>query len=181
MPGMDELRPLYRVAFDDVRLPAEALLGGEPDAWPAIRRTLDRGLVMIAAEMVGGAQQCLDDAVAWAKQRVQFGRPIGVNQAIKHKCADMLFQVESARALTYYAALAAEQASEEAALTAAMAKAWAGDAYRHAAAQNLQIHGGSGFTWEFDCHLFLKRAKSDESWLGDGRQHRERVARLLRL
>jgi alkylation response protein AidB-like acyl-CoA dehydrogenase len=112
---------------------------------------------------------------------VQFGKPIGVNQAIKHKCADMLFRVESARALTYYAALAAAEASQEAPLTAAMAKAWAADAYRAVAAENLQIHGGSGFTWEFDCHLFLKRAKSDESWLGDGRQHRERVARLLRL
>ncbi len=181
LPSMDLLRPLYRVEFESAALPAEALLGGAGNAWPRIRRTLDRGLVMISAEMVGGAQECLDAAVSYAKERVQFGKPIGVNQAIKHKCADVLFRVESARALTYYAALMWAEGRDEAPLCAAMAKAWCSDAYRHAAAENLQIHGGAGFTWEFDCHLFLKRAKSDESWLGDGRQNRERVARLLRL
>jgi len=108
---------------------------------------------------------------------VQFGRPIGSFQAIKHKCADMLFAVESAKSLVYYAAWAAETDHEDASLTAAMAKACAGDAYRLAASENIQIHGGVGFTWEYDCHLYFKRAKSDEVWLGDASFHRERVAR----
>jgi alkylation response protein AidB-like acyl-CoA dehydrogenase len=137
---------------------------------------------MICAEMVGGAEKCLEDSVAYAKQRVQFGKPIGVNQAIKHKCADMLFEVESSKSITYYAAWAAGQDDlGEAALTASMAKAYVSDAYRHVSAENIQIHGGVGFTWEYDCHLYFKRAKSDETWLGDGTLHRERIARLMRL
>jgi len=104
-----------------------------------------------------------------------------VHQAIKHKCADMLFQVESARSITYYAAWAAGEGNEEAPLTAAMAKAYVCDAYRNVSAENIQIHGGVGFTWEYDCHLYFKRAKSDEVWLGDATHHRERVAALLRV
>jgi alkylation response protein AidB-like acyl-CoA dehydrogenase len=136
---------------------------------------------MIAAEMVGGAEKCLDSSVAYAKERVQFGKPIGVNQAIKHKCADMLFEVESARSITYYAAWAAREDNDEAPLAAAMAKAFVSDAYRHTAAENIQIHGGVGFTWEYDCHLYFKRAKTDEAWLGDATFHRERVAQMLAL
>jgi alkylation response protein AidB-like acyl-CoA dehydrogenase len=104
-----------------------------------------------------------------------------VHQAIKHKCADMLFQVESAKSLTYYAAWAACADPSEAPLAAAMAKAYASDAYRFVSAQNIQIHGGVGFTWEYDCHLYFKRAVGDETWLGDGTQHCERVATLLRV
>ena len=181
MPSMDLLRPLYAVSFRGVELPADALLGGDPDAWPRLARVLDRGRVMIAAEMLGGAEKCLESSVAYAKERVQFGKPIGVNQAIKHKCADMLFEVESARSITYYAAWAAREDNDEAPITAAMAKAYASDAYRHVSAENIQIHGGVGFTWEYDCHLYLKRAKSDEAWLGDATFHRERVARMLAL
>jgi alkylation response protein AidB-like acyl-CoA dehydrogenase len=181
MSSMDLLRPLSEVCFEDVDLPPEALLGENRDVWPLLDGVLDRARVMIAAEMVGGAAQCLDAAVAYAKERVQFGKPIGVNQAIKHKCADMLFEVESARSITYYAAWANQQGNDEAALTAAMAKAYVSDAYRHVAAENIQIHGGVGFTWEYDCHLFFKRAKSDEAWLGDATHHRERVATLLAL
>jgi alkylation response protein AidB-like acyl-CoA dehydrogenase len=181
MASMDLLRPLYAVSFDGVVLPADALLGGDADAGATIARVLDRGRVMIAAEMVGGAEKCLESAVAYAKERVQFGKPIGVNQAIKHKCADMLLEVESAKSLTYYAAWAAFEANDEAPITAAMAKAYVSDAYCNAAAENIQIHGGVGFTWEYDCHLYFKRAKSDESWLGDATRQRERVAQMLDL
>ncbi len=181
MRSMDSLRNLFRVEFDDVRIPKSALLGGDPDAWSKLSRVLDRGRVMICAEMIGGAEKCLEDSVQYAKERIQFGKPIGVNQAIKHKCADMLFQVESAKSITYYAAWAAREDDEEAPLTAAMAKSYVSEAYRRVAAENIQIHGGVGFTWEYDCHLYFKRAKSDESWLGDGTYHRERVAQLIHL
>ena len=165
--------------FDDARLPSAALLSGNADAWPAVRSLLDVALVMICAEMVGGAEKCLEDSVAYAKERIQFGKPIGVNQAIKHKCADMLFAVESAKSITYYAAWAARERNAQAPVSAAMAKAYVSDAFRRAAAENIQIHGGVGFTWEYDCHLFFKRARSDEAWLGDGNHHRERVATML--
>ncbi len=181
MHSMDLLRPLDDVGFREVRLPADALLGGADDAWPVIERIQDRARVMICAEMVGGAEKCLEDSVRYAKERIQFGKPIGINQAIKHKCADMLFEVESAKSITYYAAWAASEANDEAPLAAAMAKSYVSDAYRHVAAENIQIYGGVGFTWEYDCHLYFKRAKSDESWLGDGSHHRERVARMLNI
>ena len=181
MESMDLLRPLYAVSFDGVTLPADALLGGDADAGSTVARVLDRGRVMISAEMIGGAEKCLESAVAYARERVQFGRPIGVNQAIKHKCADMLLEVESGKSITYYAAWAASEANDEAAITAAMAKAYVSDAYRHASEENIQIHGGVGFTWEYDCHLYFKRAKSDETWLGDATRQRERVAQMLDL
>jgi alkylation response protein AidB-like acyl-CoA dehydrogenase len=179
--SMDALRQLQRVEFEGTPLPESALLGANTDAWPKLERVLDRGRVMICSEMLGGAEKCLEDSVQYAKERVQFGKPIGVNQAIKHKCADMLFEVESAKSITYYAAWAAREDNAEAPLAAAMAKAYVSDAYRHASAENIQIHGGVGFTWEYDCHLYFKRAKSDEAWLGDGSHHRERVAQMLKL
>jgi alkylation response protein AidB-like acyl-CoA dehydrogenase len=181
MSSMDLLRPLYEVSFRGAKLPADALLGGDRDAWSRLERVLDRGRVMIAAEMLGGAEKCLENSVAYAKERVQFGKPIGVNQAIKHKCADMLFEIESAKSITYYAAWAAREDNDEAPLTAAMAKAFVSDAYRHTSAENIQIHGGVGFTWEYDCHLYFKRAKTDEAWLGDASFHRERIAQMLAL
>jgi alkylation response protein AidB-like acyl-CoA dehydrogenase len=179
--SLDALRRLHQVDLDGVRLPAGALLGANTDAAPRLERVLDRGRVMICAEMLGGAEKCLEDSVRYAKERVQFGKPIGVNQAIKHKCADMLFEVESAKSITYYAAWAAREDNAEAPLAAAMAKAYVSEAYRHASSENIQIHGGVGFTWEYDCHLYFKRAKSDEAWLGDGNYHRERVAQMLNL
>jgi alkylation response protein AidB-like acyl-CoA dehydrogenase len=179
--ALDPLRPLHRLDFQNAGVPAANLLGGDGDAWPRIERILDRARVMICAEMLGGAEKCLEDSVAYAKERVQFGKPIGVHQAIKHKCADMLFQVESSRSITYYAAWAAREDASDAALAAAMAKAYVSDAYRFVSAENIQIHGGVGFTWEYDCHLYFKRAKCDEVWLGDGTLQRERVARLLEL
>ena len=179
--SMDALRQLQRVELDGIQLPESSLLGANTDAWPKLERVLDRGRVMICAEMLGGAEKCLEDSVQYAKERIQFGKPIGVNQAIKHKCADMLFEVESAKSITYYAAWAAREDNAEAPLAAAMAKAYVSDAYRHASAENIQIHGGVGFTWEYDCHLYFKRAKSDEAWFGDATHHRERVAQMLNL
>ena len=137
---------------------------------------LDRAAVALAAEQVGGAQRCLDMAVAYAKQRVQFGRPIGSFQAIKHKCADVLLEVESARSAAYYAAWCAAERSDELPAVASLAKAYCSDAYCHAAAENIQIHGGIGFTWEHPAHLYYRRAKSSELLFGDPSHHRERLA-----
>ena len=176
LTGIDRLRPVSRVELDSVVVPWEAVL---PDREGGVRRVLDRALVMLSAEMVGGADACLETSVAYARQRVQFGKPIGVHQAIKHKCADMLFGVESARSIVYYAAWAAREQVGDASVAAAMAKATASDAFRRAAQDNLQIHGGVGFTWEYDCHLYLKRAKADEMWLGDAESQRRRIALLL--
>jgi alkylation response protein AidB-like acyl-CoA dehydrogenase len=120
-------------------------------------------------------------AVDYAKQRVQFGRPIGSFQAIKHKCADMLLRVESARSAAYYAGWAAATGDAELPALAALAKAYCSDAYFYCAAENVQIHGGIGFTWEHDAHLYFKRARSSETLLGDAAYHRELVAQRIGL
>jgi alkylation response protein AidB-like acyl-CoA dehydrogenase len=138
-------------------------------------------MVGIAAELAGTAQRVLEMSVDYAKVRQQFGRPIGSYQAVSHRCADMLVMVESARSLAYHAAWALDNDVPEAPLAAAMAKAYAGDAARTVASLGLQVHGGIGFTWEHDIHLFLKRAKWGEATLGDASHHRERVAQLLEL
>jgi alkylation response protein AidB-like acyl-CoA dehydrogenase len=179
MKALDLLRPLSRATLDGVVVAAEARLGGAADPRPGLRRLRERALLLLAAEMLGGAERCLETSVAYAKQRVQFGKPIGVHQAIKHKCADMLFAVEAARSILYYAAWAARERRDDAGLLAGMAKATAGDAYRRAAADNLQIHGGVGFTWEYDCHLFLRRARSDDAFFGSSSEQRDRIAGAL--
>ena len=129
--------------------------------------------------MIGGAQKVLDMSVEYAKVRVQFGRPIGSFQAIKHKCADMLLEVESGKSAAYYASWAAAEDNDELPVVAALAKAYCSDAYFHAAAENIQIHGGIGFTWEHDAHLYFKRAKSSEIFLGDATYHRELLAQRI--
>ncbi len=176
---MDQTRRQADVALRDVRVPASSALG--TGRWPALERTLDLAAVALAAEQVGGAQRCLDLSVAYAKERVQFGRPIGSFQSIKHKCADMMVQVESARSAAYYAACVAAEGSDELPVAASLAKAAASDAYFRCAADAVQIHGGVGFTWEYDVHLYFKRAKSSEILLGDAAHHRERVARRIGL
>jgi len=176
LQALDPLRPLYELTFERVEIPREALLGEGSADGAGVERVTDRALVAISAEMLGGAERCLETSVQYAKERVQFGKPIGIHQAIKHKCADMLFAVEAARSITYYAAWAAREKREDAGVFASMAKATAGDSFRRAAADNLQIHGGVGFTWEYDCHLLLRRARSDEAWLGGASFHRERIA-----
>jgi alkylation response protein AidB-like acyl-CoA dehydrogenase len=169
---MDATRRFAKVALRDVRVPASARCG---DA-AALAAAFDHASLALAAEQVGGAQRCLDLAVAYAKERVQFGRPIGSFQAIKHKCADMMTAVEASRSATYYAACAAAEATADAGLLASAAKAWSSEAYFRCAADALQIHGGVGFTWEYDVHLHLKRARSMEAFLGTPAWHRERVA-----
>ncbi len=175
---MDQTRAQAEVNLSDVRVPESARLGlGEQStAWPAIAKVLDLTAVALAAEAVGGAQKCLDMSVAYAKEREQFGRPIGSFQAIKHKCADMLVLVEAARSATYYAAWSAAQDNDELPVVAPLAKAYAADAYTRCAQENIQIHGGIGFTWEHDAHLYLKRAKSTEVLLGDSNYHRDLLA-----
>ena len=133
----------------------------------------------LAAEQVGGAQRVLDTSVEYAKNRVQFGRPIGSFQAIKHKCADMLLDVESAKSAAYYAAWAAQERNDELPIAASLAKSFCSEAYFHCAAENIQIHGGIGFTWEHPAHLYFKRAKSSELFLGDPAYHRELLAQRL--
>ena len=181
LPTLDQTRRLAEVRFDRVRVPANARLGEEGGAWPALERTLELAAVALSAEQVGGAQRCLDLAVEYAKERVQFGRPIGSFQAIKHKCADMMVRVESARSASYYAACAAAAGSEELPVVSSLAKAYCSDAYLYCASECLQIHGGVGFTWEYDVHLYLKRARSTASFLGDSAWHRERIAQRIGL
>jgi alkylation response protein AidB-like acyl-CoA dehydrogenase len=173
---MDQTRKQARLEFAST--PAR-LVGEEGAADGVLSRTLDLAAVALAAEQVGGAQRCLDMSVEYAKTRIQFGRPIGSFQAIKHKCADMLLEVESAKSAAYYAGWAAAEDSDELPVVASLAKSYCSEAYFHAAAENIQIHGGIGFTWEHDAHLYFKRAKSSELMLGDPSYHRELLAQRI--
>lgn len=178
---MDQTRKQAEIELRDVKLEAGALLGSDGGGWPVLERMMERAAVALAAEQVGGAQACLGMAVDYAKVRKQFGRPIGSFQAIKHKCADMLAQVESARSAAYYAGWAVSEDNEERPLMASLAKSYCSEAYFASAAENIQIHGGIGFTWEHDAHLYFKRAKSSELLFGDPSFHREKIADLLGL
>jgi alkylation response protein AidB-like acyl-CoA dehydrogenase len=176
LPSLDETRKQARLALDGVQ--AEPL--GEPGRdGPALVKTLDQAAIALACEMVGAAQLVLDVSVEYAKTRVQFGRPIGSFQAIKHKCAEMLLSVETARSAATYAARTAALDSGEVPIVASLAKAHCAEAFFHCAAECLQIHGGIAFTWEHDAHLYLKRAKSSDLLLGDATFHRERLARRI--
>jgi alkylation response protein AidB-like acyl-CoA dehydrogenase len=155
------------------------LVGDEGAATRILEQTLQHAVVALAAEQVGAAQRCLDLSVDYAKLRVQFGRPIGSFQAIKHKCADMLLEVESARSAAYYAAWAVADDTDEVPVVASLAKAYCSDAFASAAAETIQIHGGIGFTWEHDAHLFYRRAKSTEQFLGSPAEHRDALAARL--
>ena len=179
LPTMDQTRRLAEIRLTNVRAGRDSCLGEFGHAWPGLAKALDLAAIALAAEQVGGAQRCLDMAVAYAKERQQFGRAIGSFQAIKHKCADMLVAVESARSALYYAACIVDHQSDDLATNASLAKAWCSEAYFKCAAENIQIHGGVGFTWEYDPHLHFKRARASESWLGTPADHRERVAKHL--
>jgi len=181
LPTMDQTRKLCEVTLRDTVVPAGALLGTRGGAWPTLARVLQRATVALCAEMCGGAQRVLDMTTEYAKIRVAFGKPIGTYQGVKHKAADMLVDVENAKSLTYYAAWAADENSPETALAISMAKAYASDAYRKVSATGIQLHGGIGFTWEHDLHLYFKRAKASEFTFGDATYHRERVAQLIKL
>jgi alkylation response protein AidB-like acyl-CoA dehydrogenase len=173
---MDQTRKQATVAFEST--PAR-LVGTDGAGWDAISKMLDLAAVALAAEQVGGGQKVLDMAVEYAKVRVQFGRPIGSFQAIKHKCADMLLEVESAKSAAYYAGWAAAEDNDELPVVASLAKSYCSEAYFHAAAENIQIHGGIGFTWEHPAHLYFKRAKSSELLFGDPTYHRELLAQRI--
>jgi len=173
---VDTTRKQAELRFDGVR--AEPL--GEPGAGAAaLARTLDRAAIALANESVGAAQRVLEMSVDYAKTRVQFGQPIGAFQAIKHKCADMLLDVELAKSSASYAAAAVVADDPEVPVLASMTKGLTSDAFRRAAADCIQIHGGIGFTWEHDAHLYFKRAKGSEVLLGDPTYHREILAQRL--
>jgi alkylation response protein AidB-like acyl-CoA dehydrogenase len=170
---LESMDPTRKIARIDFRGAHANLLGNLNDGAAAITRTLDQAAVALANEMAGGAQALFDSAVDYSKLRVQFGRTIGSFQAIKHKCADLLLDVELAKSAAYYAAQAAAVDDPEWPALASLAKAAASDTYIRIAAECIQIHGGIGFTWDNDTHLWFKRAKSSEVFLGQPSYHRE--------
>jgi alkylation response protein AidB-like acyl-CoA dehydrogenase len=171
-PSLDTTRKLFNVRL-------ERASGRELEADSgAIDRAYHVIAVALAAESVGVAQRAMEMAVEYAKDRKQFGRPIGAYQGVSHRCAQMLLEVEGARALTLYAGWALDHEPESGALAASMAKAYASDAGWRVPAASLQVHGGIGFTWEHDLHFFLKRGKANAYAYGDARWHRDRVAEL---
>jgi len=192
LPTLDQTRRQAEIVLNQVALPAAALLGPEGAAWPQLRQTLQLAQIALAAEQMGGAQQALDISVEYAKGRVQFNRPIASFQAIKHQAADMMLKAEAARSAVYYAACIAQEAllcaggnGGDAALAAelpeaaAIAKGYCSDAFFFNAATGLQMHGGVGFTWEYDIQLYFKRARSTQTFLGDGAWQREQLAQQL--
>jgi alkylation response protein AidB-like acyl-CoA dehydrogenase len=173
---MDQTRKQAKLAFAGT---PGRLIGSDGSGWAPVAKMLDLAAVALAAEQVGTAQKVLDMSVEYAKVRVQFGRPIGSFQAIKHKCADMLVEVESAKSAAYYAGWAAAEDDSELPVVASLAKAYCSDAAFNATAENIQIHGGIGFTWEHPAHLYFKRAKSSQLLFGDPAYHRELLVQRL--
>lgn len=181
LPTMDQTRKLCEVGLKDVVLGAEALMGPAGSGWAPLARVIDRATVALCAEMCGGAQKVLEMTVEYAKIRQAFGRPIGSYQGVKHKAADMLVDVENSKSITYYAAWAMDEGVPEGQLAVSMAKAYVSDAYRRVSGAGIQLHGGIGFTWEHDLHLYFKRAQSGEVTFGDATWCRELAARRLGL
>jgi alkylation response protein AidB-like acyl-CoA dehydrogenase len=175
VPCMDPGTRWTDLTLDRVPVRGEDVLGA-PGAAPAVlQRLLRCGGVGAAAEMLGAARRCLDMAVAYAKVREQFGQPIGSFQAIRHKCAEMLLETENSHSAVYYAAWALDAGAEDADTAASIAKSYVGDATRKVCGDAIQVHGGIGFTWEFDLHMYFKRAKALEAQYGDAEYHRELV------
>jgi len=175
LPPFDETRKIARMRFENT--PASRISSG--DVTEPLERAIERAIVALAAEQLGGAQRVLEIAIDYAKTRFQFGRPIGSFQVIKHQCADMLVEVELARSAVYNAAFASDEDPASASVAARMAKSYCSDAYLHVANRNIQIHGGMGFTWEHSAHLYFKRAKASELLFGSASFHRERMADAL--
>jgi len=172
-PAIDPTRRFSSVRFDGVRVAAaDTLPGAEADYYPVFFRLC----VALAAESTGIAQRTMEMAVEYAKDRQQFGRPIGAYQAVSHRCAQMLLETENARSAVYGAAWAADAEPESLPLAASTAKAYASDAGWRVPDASIQVHGGIGFTWEHDLHFFLKRGRSNAAIFGDAKWHRERVA-----
>jgi alkylation response protein AidB-like acyl-CoA dehydrogenase len=181
MASMDQTRRLCEVTCTRVGTSLDAMLGRRDTAWPLLQRALDKATVALCAEMVGGAEKAMEMCVDYAKIRVQFGRQIGGFQAIKHKIADMKVWVENAKSIVYYAAWAVDSDAPEAPRATSMAKAYCSEMYTRVTADGIQVHGGIGFTWEHNMHLYFKRAKSSEVLLGNTLWHRERTAALIPL
>jgi alkylation response protein AidB-like acyl-CoA dehydrogenase len=179
LPSVDATRKIFALDLDGVRIPANCLLAG--DAAAALATVLDEARVALAADMTGGAERVLEMTVEHVKVRHQFGQPIGAFQAVQHACADMMVAVECAKAATTYAAWAMAEHADDAAIAAATAKATAGDAYRQVTAKAIQLHGGIGFTWEHDLHIYYKRALANDVMFGDAAWNRELVAQRLGL
>jgi alkylation response protein AidB-like acyl-CoA dehydrogenase len=168
-----------QIDLDKVPVPADGVLGAAGQAAPLLTSLLRRGAVGAAAEMLGAARRCLDMAVGYAKVREQFGQPIGSFQAIRHKCSEMLLEVENSHSAVYYAAWTQDAKAEDEALAASVAKAYVGDAARKVCGEAIQVHGGIGFTWEYDLHIYFKRAKALEPMYGDVDYHREQIVRYV--
>ncbi|MGV0852398.1 acyl-CoA dehydrogenase family protein [Mycolicibacterium phlei] len=173
---LDVTRSYCDVTLSDVVVPSDAVLATGDEAQRSLGRTLRLNTVLVCAEMVGIGERLLAMTVDYVKDRVQFGRPVGSFQAVKHKCSDMRIRVQASTAATYYAAMTLERADAEHAVS--VAKAYVSDAVSRVAGEALQLHGGIGFTWEHDLHLYLRRARVDALLSGDAREHRERLCRM---
>jgi alkylation response protein AidB-like acyl-CoA dehydrogenase len=178
-PAIDATRKLCEVILDSVIVPQAGLLAIGDRAEAAVEHAFAVSTVGLVAEMVGGMQRLLDVSVEYAKTRKQFGRPIGQFQAVQHMCADMLLMTESSRSAVYYAAWAMGEDESAASAAVSVAKAYASDAYREVGNRAIQVHGGMGFTWENDVHLYYRRAKASEIAFGDATWHRERLAKQV--
>ena len=178
LESMDQTRRLASMSL--VNTPA-SLLGEDGSGWETLCPVYDRALVALACEQVGGVQAVLEMTVEYLNVRHQFGRPIGSFQAIKHRCADLLVEVESARSAAAYASSAVATGADDASVAASIAKVYCSQAFYHVAAEGIQMHGGIGFTWEHPAHLYFKRAKSSEALFGWPADHRDRIATLIGL
>ena len=185
LPTMDETRKQAEIFLDNVTIAKKHLMGEQSTAWPQLNKIIQLATIATAAEQTGGAQQTLDLTVKYTKERVQFGRPVAGFQAVKHQAADMMLRAEVAKSAVYYAACVAEEAINggplggELAEAASVAKSYCSDGYFKNASEAIQLHGGVGFTWEYDVHLYFKRAKSSEIFLGNAAYHREQIAKIL--
>jgi len=178
---VDKTRRQANLTFDRVNVPTEQLLGRLDQGWPILSRALQIGTAALCVETVGVAQRALELSVEYARERMQFGKPIGSFQAVKHKCVDMMVAVENARSLSYYATWAVDERNRECATAVAMAKAYASDMGKNVTGDAIQVHGGIGFTWEHDIHLYYRRALANEVTFGSAPLHREAVAQQLNL
>ncbi|QRY42681.1 acyl-CoA/acyl-ACP dehydrogenase [Mycolicibacterium boenickei] len=176
LPVMDLTRRVATMSFENC---AAVLIGEDGAGWATLEKVFDRAIVALACEQVGAAAAVLDATVEYLKVRQQFGRPIGSFQAIKHRCADMLVELESARSAAAYASAAISDGADDASIAASIAKVYCSETLYHIAAEGIQMHGGIGFTWEHGAHLYFKRAKSAEVLFGSPAAHRERIAHLL--
>jgi alkylation response protein AidB-like acyl-CoA dehydrogenase len=172
---------LCEVVFNNVAIPRQNILGELDKGWPIMKKVLIEAQVAESAWMSGGARWAMDTSIDYAKMRIAFGRPIGSFQAIQHKLANMAVEVEGATSIVYYAAWTIMENDPSMALAASMAKSWCGETYKHATFDGVQIHGGMGYTWDHDMHLYFKRAKAGEVTFGDSDYHREKVAQLLKV